>query len=144
MGAIGKLLVYSTQRKLLGEYTLTNAVFRIGRSTNNDLTISDPLVSSHHCKISPTMLEPLLEDMNSTNGTYVNFKRVKHHTLEDQDIIMFKNYLIKFLVDPNMKADNSKTVIPEDTVTHLQTWWSKRNEEEKGSPKISVTTHEHR
>ena len=144
MSAIGKLLVYSTNLKLVGEHTLTDAVFRIGRSDNNDLTIADPLVSSHHCKISPTMLEPLLEDMNSTNGTYVNFKRVKNHALADQDIIMFKNFLIKFLADPNVKAGNPKTEIAQDTVTSLQDWWSRRNEGEENNPKISVTTHQHR
>ena len=87
------------------------------------------------------MLEPLLEDMNSTNGTYVNFKRVKNHALKDQDIIMFKNYLIKFMQDPNVTLDHPTTEIAEDTVTNLKTWWSRRNENQ-GKAEISVTVHQ--
>lgn len=141
MTQLGKLIIYSTKRRKLAEYTLGDRVFLIGRGENNDLTISDPLVSSHHCKISPTMLEPLLEDMNSTNGTYVNFKRVKHHALKDQDIIMFKNYLIKFMQDPNVTLDHPTTEIAEDTITSLKDWWAHRNDGE-GKAQISVTVHQ--
>jgi pSer/pThr/pTyr-binding forkhead associated (FHA) protein len=141
MSSIGKLIVYSTKRRKLAEYKLGDQVFLIGRGEANDLTISDPLVSSHHCKISPTMLEPLLEDMNSTNGTYVNFKRVKNHALKDQDIIMFKHFLIKFMQDPNVAIDHPTTEIPEDTITSLETWWSHRNDDE-GKAQISVTVHQ--
>jgi len=140
MTAIGKLIVFTTERRKLGEYLLKDEVFLIGRSRANDLTITDPLVSTHHCKISPTMLEPLLEDMNSTNGTYVNFKRVKNHPLKDQDIIMFKNFLIKFLQDPDVELEDPTTDIAEDTITSLKSWWSRRNEGES-KPKISVRVH---
>lgn len=141
MSSIGKLIVYSTQKEKVGEFQLGDEVFLIGRGENNDLTIADPLVSSHHCKISPTMLEPLLEDMNSTNGTYVNFKRVKNHALKDQDIIMFKNYLIKFMQDPNVAIDHPTTEISQDTITSLETWWSHRNDNDEGAAQISVRVH---
>ena len=143
MSAIGKLIVYSMDRRKVAEYTLDDSVFLIGRGKSNDLTITDPLVSTHHCKISPTMLEPLLEDMNSTNGTYVNFKRIKNHSLKDQDIIMFKNYLIKFLQDPNVALDHPTTEIAEDTVTSLKSWWSRRNDGE-GKARIKVRSVEQR
>ncbi len=141
MSSIGKLIVYGTDRRKVGEFTLGDGVFLIGRAKNNDLTISDPLVSSHHCKISPTMLEPLLEDMNSTNGTFVNFKRVKNHSLRDQDIIMFKNFLIKFMQDPNVSVDDPTAEIPLDTVNNLKAWWSRRNDE-RGKARISVRAHQ--
>ena len=131
---LGKIIVYTTERKKIGEYTINQDVFRIGRSADNDLTLPDPLISGHHCKISPTMLDPLLEDMNSTNGTYVNFEKVKNHALRNTDILMFKNYLIKFVSDVSLPPDDPSTQIPEDTVTTFKDWWLRRKAEEDGKP----------
>jgi hypothetical protein len=49
-----------------------DAVVRLGRSSNNDLHLDDTFVSSHHARISSTAEGLLLEDLGSTNGTYVN------------------------------------------------------------------------
>ena len=128
----------------IGEFELNKEQMTIGRKPDNDIQIDNLAVSGQHAKIITILNDSFLEDMNSTNGTYVNFKRVKNHALSDQDIIMFKNYLIKFMADPNIKADNPKTGIPQDTITSLQDWWSRRNEGEENNPKIKVTAHQQR
>jgi hypothetical protein len=60
----------------------------IGRNIQNNLVIKLPNVSSRHCSI--TLLEDntyLIEDFDSTNGTFVNGKRVKQILLNPDDLI---------------------------------------------------------
>jgi len=134
-------LILTHDGNTIGEFELNKEQMTIGRKPENDIQIDNLAVSGQHAKIITILNDSFLEDMNSTNGTYVNFKRVKNHALKDQDIIMFKNYLIKFLQDPNVTLDHPTTEIPEDTVTNLKTWWSRRNEDQ-GKAQISVTVHQ--
>lgn len=134
--SLGKLIVYSSERKKVAEYTVEDEVFRIGRGSKNDLSLPDPLVSGFHCKISPTMVDLLLEDMSSTNGTYVNFERVKKHALQDTDVIMFRNYLIRFLSNPDVPANDPSVEIPDTTHSTYKDWWPQRKKGEQGDFKV--------
>jgi len=59
----------------------------IGRAGDNDLHISDQTVSSHHARIFTYLESSYIEDLDSTNGTYLNGKRVQKHTLQVGDIV---------------------------------------------------------
>ena len=48
----------------------------IGRSTSNDVILSDPRISRRHARIESGSGEPILIDLDSTNGTFVDGKRV--------------------------------------------------------------------
>ena len=52
-----------------------------------DLQVDSRYVSRHHCQIVTTPGGSVLEDLNSTNGTYVRSKRVRRHHLNDGDVI---------------------------------------------------------
>ncbi|MBV8727131.1 MAG: DUF3662 domain-containing protein [Candidatus Eremiobacteraeota bacterium] len=58
-----------------GIYPLDRTV-AIGRSTTNDVVLTDPRVSRRHARIETSSGEPILVDLDSTNGTFVNGKRV--------------------------------------------------------------------
>ena len=54
------------------------ASWLIGGATNNDLVIDVPTVSAHHCcLLRSNDGEFFLEDLGSTNGTYVNGRRIE-------------------------------------------------------------------
>jgi|GEM_PF-2357041 len=55
---------------------LADAPIQVGRATDNTLVIADRSVSSHHARISQQSGQWILEDLGSTNGTFVNFRRV--------------------------------------------------------------------
>jgi predicted component of type VI protein secretion system len=58
------------------EYIVRKPVTLIGRNESCDLIVSDPLVSRRHCQISWDGVYCTVEDLGSTNGTFVNGRRV--------------------------------------------------------------------
>jgi len=60
---------------------LRHGNFTIGRAHDNDLVIDDPTVSAYHAKIYTYLTASYIEDLNSTNGTFVDGKRINTHIL---------------------------------------------------------------
>jgi len=58
------------------ELRLDRREVSIGRAENADLVIRDEFASTHHAKLVLMNGEWLIQDLNSTNGTFVNGKRV--------------------------------------------------------------------
>ncbi len=67
----------------------------IGRDPTCDVCFNDNVMSSRHATIRANNGKFILED-HSTNGTYVNDKRITSHDLVDNDFIKFGNTLVKF------------------------------------------------
>jgi pSer/pThr/pTyr-binding forkhead associated (FHA) protein len=103
-----KLLV-----KLQGQGSRTieipNGSFTIGRKASNDLTIDDHTVSGQHARIVKVQSVYFLEDLNSTNGTSVNGKRIERHQLRDADVITIGQHRIIFQ-EPIMVNDQAPSV----------------------------------
>jgi hypothetical protein len=60
----------------------------IGRSPDADLVIQDEFVSSHQARIDPTPKGPVIVDLDSTNGTFVNDARIDRPTrLDTGDVV---------------------------------------------------------
>jgi pSer/pThr/pTyr-binding forkhead associated (FHA) protein len=73
---------------LIGQtFYLDMPVVSIGRLMANDICLEDPFVSRYHCVIRNEDGQYVLEDLNSTNGTYVNGERVKAYSLAEGDLI---------------------------------------------------------
>ncbi len=70
----------------------------IGRASENDLPIKDTRVSAYHAKIVTFFNASYIEDLGSTNGTFVNGKRVEKHTVHPGDVIKLGHH--QFLIDP--------------------------------------------
>ena len=68
----------------------------IGRHHTNDIQLRSNRVSNYHVEILNEADQLLLRDMGSTNGTYVNDKRVDQHELVDNDFVQFGQSLVKF------------------------------------------------
>ncbi len=69
-------------------YELNKDVVALGRDITNDIVINDPEVSRHHCRMTRTPTGYILEDLGSTNGTFVNGQRLTgSRTLVNGDMI---------------------------------------------------------
>lgn len=80
----------------IDERELTQGTLSIGRSQDNDLQIDDPAVSGHHAKIVTVFETHYVEDLGSTNGTFVNGTRTKTHTLHNGDVLTIGHYQLLF------------------------------------------------
>ena len=74
-------LILSLDGTVLAEYNMNKERYTIGRLPDNDIRIDNPAVSGHHSLIINILNDSFLEDLNSTNGTYVNGKLIKKHAL---------------------------------------------------------------
>jgi len=89
-------LILSLDNQVLAEYNMTKERYTIGRLPDNDVRIDNPAVSGHHSLIINILNDSFLEDLNSTNGTFVNSKRVSNHVLMHDDVITVGHHRIKF------------------------------------------------
>jgi type II secretory pathway predicted ATPase ExeA/pSer/pThr/pTyr-binding forkhead associated (FHA) protein len=78
----------------------------IGRSEHNDIAINSRFISRHHALLVRNGNATFLMDLNSTNGTFVNSRRVSNHVVIHDDVISIGNHRIKF-VDPFAKKRES-------------------------------------
>jgi two-component system, cell cycle response regulator len=69
----------------------------LGRNESADFILIDPLISRKHASIIKTKDEIKLKDLNSTNGLFVNFNKIKEISLKDGDKITLGTTIIKFL-----------------------------------------------
>lgn len=68
---------------------LKPGVTRVGRAVDNNVVISHPSVSGHHCEIELSPGRITLRDCNSTNGSFVEGKPVKEAKLEPGQRLKF-------------------------------------------------------
>jgi pSer/pThr/pTyr-binding forkhead associated (FHA) protein len=89
-------LILSLENQVLAEYNMTKERYTVGRLPDNDVRIDNPAVSGHHSLIINILNDSFLEDLNSTNGTYVNGKLIKKHALQHGDVVTIGHHQLRF------------------------------------------------
>jgi len=79
----------------------------VGRTPDNDLCIDFESVSRHHAVALQTPGGTVIEDLNSTNGVFVNGHRVSRRVLVAGDLVTIGTASFRFLVKPADEAANS-------------------------------------
>ncbi|MEJ2143149.1 MAG: FHA domain-containing protein [Gammaproteobacteria bacterium] len=59
----------------------------IGRSGENDIFLNDETISARHAKIYTYYNTSYIEDLDSTNGTYINGKKIQKHLIKPGDVV---------------------------------------------------------
>jgi pSer/pThr/pTyr-binding forkhead associated (FHA) protein len=92
-------MIVSIDEVVIKEVQLTKDKTTLGRRPYNDIVIDNLAVSGEHAVLHMTGSEVILEDLNSTNGTYLNGKAIKKQQLQNGDSIEIGKYKIKFVGD---------------------------------------------
>jgi general secretion pathway protein A len=114
--AVGRILLASEGKTVI-ERELKTGRLVIGRTPDNDLQIDSKFISRHHCQIVTQADACVIEDLNSTNGIYVQSKRVRRHNLNDGDVVQVGQHEIMYIDErsPRMRhhTDNTDTEVIE-------------------------------
>lgn len=140
-------LVLSLDGQTLAEYNMTKERYTVGRLPDNDIRIDNAAVSGHHSLIINILNDSFLEDLNSTNGTYVNGKLIKKHALQHDDVITVGHHQLRFLEDqlddlPEDEFEKTMVIEPrgktqEDIVKAAQAADERARAKIAGAPKSS-------
>ena len=90
-------LLLSLDGQVLAEYNMSKERYTVGRLPDNDIRIDNAAVSGHHALVINILNDSFLEDLNSTNGTYVNGKLIKKHALQHGDVITVGHHALRFV-----------------------------------------------
>src|SRR5271154_2640803 len=104
-------LILSLDGQVMAEYNMNKERYTIGRLPDNDIRIDNPAVSGHHSLIINILNDSFLEDLNSTNGTYVNGKLIKKHALQHGDVITVGHHQLRFVEDDEQQDEFEKTMV---------------------------------
>lgn len=107
-------LILSMDNLVLKEIPIDKERITIGRKPSNDIQIDNLAISGHHAVIVTILDDAFLEDLNSTNGTFVNGRQIHKHFLQDNDVIELGKYRLKYVKDAKPyvgQEDFEKTMV---------------------------------
>ena len=88
---------------------LDSPPLRIGRHARNGLILDNRTVSAHHAVLHREADGFVLEDLQSTNGTYVNRRSIRRHALQPSDIIDIGPYRLMLVQGDPLPAVRGAT-----------------------------------
>jgi pSer/pThr/pTyr-binding forkhead associated (FHA) protein len=113
-------LILMFNNQVVKEYPLMKESITIGRNEDNIITVDNLAVSGYHARIDAAGKDFILTDLQSTNGTFVNDKKVISHKLVHGDNVIVGKHLILFVGEgkeapaikvPGQKLDMDKTMM---------------------------------
>jgi hypothetical protein len=112
---VGRILL-ACEGKTVMERELRPGRMVIGRTPDNDLQIDSKFISRHHCQIVTQADSCVIEDLNSTNGIYVQSKRVRRYNLNDGDVVQIGQHEMMYIDErsPRLRGGTD----PADTDVH--------------------------
>ena len=132
-------LVLSLDGQVMAEYNMNKERYTIGRLPDNDIRIDNAAVSGHHSLIINILNDSFLEDLNSTNGTYVNGKLIKKHALQHGDVVTVGHHQLRFVEDDEAQDEFEKTMVIQPSSRPVEKIRAASEAAEHASPSISAT-----
>lgn len=99
-------LVLSFNGDFVKEFELDKEILTIGRKPDNDIHIDNLAVSGNHAKILTILNDSFIEDMGSTNGTFIAGNKITKHALQNGESIVIGKHELKY---ENANADDGES-----------------------------------
>lgn len=112
-------LILSSGGAVLNQFFVDKERLTVGRDPGNDISIDDPAVSRAHAVIITVGNDRIVEDLQSSNGTFVNGARVSRQILKHGDVIEFGAFHLRYLnpkaaAEINLEQTMIITALPEE------------------------------
>ena len=106
-------LILGFNGETLREYDLDQEIMTIGRKTDNDIHIDNLAVSGNHARILTILNDSFIEDLGSTNGTFINGRKISKHALRNGETIAIGKHELKYVNESADAGTNDfdKTII---------------------------------
>jgi pSer/pThr/pTyr-binding forkhead associated (FHA) protein len=108
---MGKLVV-SLDGTVIKDVQITKDKTTLGRRPYNDVVIDNLAVSGEHAVLQMVGSDVFIEDLHSTNGTYINGKAVSKQLLSHNDTVEIGKYKIKYLAADGVDFEKTMVVRP--------------------------------
>ncbi len=106
-------IILSLNGNVQNEFELGKERMTIGRKAENDIPVDNLAISGQHALLLSVLDDSFVEDLGSTNGTYVNGKLVKKQALKHGDVIGVGKHELKYINENAVddEDDFEKTVL---------------------------------
>ena len=102
-------LIVSIDGVVIKDVTLAKDRTTLGRRPYNDIVVDNLAISGEHAVLHMIGGDVYLEDLNSTNGTYVNGRAIKKQALEQNDIIEVGKYKVRYMATAGAPESGTAT-----------------------------------
>lgn len=102
------------------DIAVTKPVQIIGRQTDCQIRIPSASVSRHHCEVALRDGRPSVRDLGSSNGTYVNGKKVTQSDLVAGDIVTVGDLIFSVRIDGKPERIDTEDVLDIGTIVHAE------------------------
>ncbi len=92
-------IIVSLDDNMIKVVPLNKDRMTLGRRPYNDIVVDNLAVSGEHAALQVIGHEYFIEDLNSTNGTFINEQKIKRQILKNGDTIEIGKYAIKYVQD---------------------------------------------
>lgn len=100
-------LILMFKDQVMQEFPFFRESMTIGRNPENNIQIDNLAVSGHHTKIDKVGSKFILTDLQSTNSTFVNDKKIVSYSLKDRDKIQIGKHVLLFLSSETDRSEQS-------------------------------------
>lgn len=125
-----RILIISLDGSVIEEVPLVKSRTTLGRRLYNDIVVDSLTVSGEHAVFHLVGNEVQLEDLNSTNGTYINARAIQKRPLEPEDLVEIGEYRMRCILRDDPSAADASAALqgagmaeppdrPDDTVSSL-------------------------
>jgi len=104
--------------QLFSSLKFNKSPISIGRAEDCDIHILDKLISRNHAQFVITGGEIYVQDLNSSNGVYVNGQKVTQEKVDSTSLIKIGNKIIKIVLLTQQKSATSSAIVLEDNSSH--------------------------
>lgn len=107
-------IILENRGQVVKDFPLHKGSLTIGRRNDNIVFLNDPQVSGYHARIDKRGSEYILTDLQSTNGTLVNNRKVFSHRLNHGDRIFVGKHILLFIGTEKTKIEAEMSKVPLD------------------------------